>query len=105
MTSSASTVATRASVNGPATPTQLSYKSQWIYNSTTSNQEHFTAYDGFTATTQGSASETCFIIEGQIETGGTGGTFIPRVAAEVGSGGSVTVETGSYITYQALEAP
>jgi hypothetical protein len=103
--SAAATTGARFSVNGPATPTKLSYIARWT-GLTDPVETLYTgrAYDAGTASTGVAALnvDEFAIIEGVIIPSANG-TLIPRVASEVAAS-AITPQAGSYFEVQEVGA-
>ena len=102
-TAAATTTGSRWSINGPAAPTELRFKSE--YSLTTTSQtinEGLSAYDTPAASNATSAAtgSNIAIVEGFI-TPSANGTVIVRFASEVASS-AIVAKAGSILQYQAV---
>lgn len=102
-TAAATTTGSRWSVNGPGSPTELSYKSEYSLTTTTNTvNEGQSAYDvpaASNATSAATGSNTA-IITGHILPSANG-TVIARFASEVSSS-AITAKRGSIVQYAAV---
>lgn len=99
-TAAATTTGSRWSINGPASPTRLSYQSRYALTTTTETLNHgVTAYDTPAASNASSAATTGnrAIIEGFI-TPSANGTVIARFASEVASS-AIVAKAGSMLEW------
>ena len=100
-TSAATSTGSRWSVNGPASPTLLIYKSEYSLTTTSRTiNEGLSAYDSPAASNATSAATASNIawVEGFI-TPSASGTFIIRFASEVSSS-AIVAKAGSILQYQ-----
>lgn len=100
-TAAATTTGSRWSINGPASPTLLIYKSEYSLSTTSRTiNEGLSAYDSPAAASASSAATTsnCAWIEGFI-TPSALGTVIARFASEVSSS-AIVAKAGSILHYQ-----
>jgi hypothetical protein len=88
MDADAATTGIDVAVNGPASPTQISYTVEYWTSATAVAKRHYTAYDGNPASTASNgATARPFIIEGILRNGANAGTLIARAKREnVGTG-------------------
>lgn len=102
-TAAATTTGSRWAINGPGSPTVLSYMSTYSLTTTTQTTNHgVTAYDtpaASNATSAATAGNTA-IVEGFIQTS-SDGTVIVRFASEVSSS-AIVAKAGSFLEYQAV---
>lgn len=99
-TAAATTTGSRWSINGPASPTRLHYRSMYSLTTTTfTNNWHVTSYDFPAASNATSATTTANLVEidGWI-TPSANGTVVVRFASEVASS-AITAKAGSFIDY------
>ena len=102
-TTAATTTGTRFSINGPATPTVLSYMSEYSLTTTTSTRNpSLQTYDTPAASSANVATtgSNLAIVEGYIIPSADG-TVIGRFASEVASS-AITVKAGSVLYWQQL---
>lgn len=95
--SATATGGTRWSINGPASPTTLRYRSEYALTSTTNTYNNAVAYDipaGLSATSADTAGNIA-VIDGFIRPSANG-TVIARFASE---GATITAKTGSVVFY------
>ncbi len=100
-TAAATTTGSRWTVNGPASPTLLIYKSEYSLTTTTRTiNEGITAYDSPAASNATSAATTSNIawVEGFI-TPSASGTVIARFASEISSS-AIVAKAGSILHWQ-----
>lgn len=100
-TSAATTTGSRWSINGPAAPTLLIYRSDYSLSSTSQTvNEGLSTYDAPAASNASSAATAANVaeIEGLI-TPSANGTVIVRFASEVSSS-AIVAKAGSFIEYQ-----
>jgi hypothetical protein len=99
-TAAAGTTGSRWSISGPATPTQLIYRSEYSLSATTRTlNDQLTAYDLPAASNASSATAgNIAIIEGLIVPSANG-NVIARFASEVASS-AIVAKTGSYVEFQ-----
>lgn len=98
-TAAATTTGSRWSINGPATPTTLNYRSLYTIDATTATTNYATAYD--TPASSNASSLTAgnlAIIEGFIVPSADG-TVIARFASEVSSS-AITALAGAMVEYR-----
>jgi hypothetical protein len=97
-TAAATTTGSRWAINGPATPTNLSYTSHYALTVTTETVNYATAYDipaaaNATSLTTGNVA----VIEGHITPSGNG-TVIARFASEVSSS-AIVAKAGALLQW------
>jgi hypothetical protein len=99
-TAAATTTGSRWSINGPATPTMLSYQSEYTLTATTATRNAMLqAYDLPAASNATSVvAMNMAIIEGIIKPSGNG-TVIARFASEI-TASAITAKAGSVCYYQ-----
>lgn len=100
-TSAATTTGSRWAVNGPSSPTFLSYASRYSLTSTSETVNHgLTAYDNPSAAnaTSAATSGNIAIVEGLIQPSANG-TVIARFASEVSSS-AIVAKSGSFLRWQ-----
>lgn len=100
-TAAATTTGSRWSINGPASPTELRYRSEYSLTATTRTlNDGLSAYDAPAASNATSAAtgSNIAIIEGFI-TPSSNGTFIVRFASEVLSS-AIVAKAGSVLQWQ-----
>lgn len=100
-TAAAATTGSRWSINGPAAPTLLIFKSEYSLTATSRTiNEGLSAYDTPAASNATSATTTsnCAWVEGYI-TPSANGTVIARFASEVSSS-AIVAKAGSILHYQ-----
>jgi len=103
-TAAATTTGSRWSINGPATPTYLSYASWYSLTTTTRTENnHLQAYDQPAASNATSAAtgNNYARIEGIIRPSADG-TLIARFASEVANS-AIVAKAGSFLRYQQLD--
>lgn len=97
-----STEGVRLAINGPTG----TYSYWGLISENDSNQDgdgFAVAADQVISCNSGTASNERFaILEGLVQVGGSGGTIAARVAAETGSGASVTIHEESFMVYQEI---
>jgi hypothetical protein len=99
-TSAAGTTGSRWSINGPASPTFLTYRSDYALTATTRTANEAVAYDmpaASNATSPQSALGNIASIEGFIQPS-AGGSVIARFASEIASS-AITAKAGSLVRY------
>jgi hypothetical protein len=90
----ATTTGIDVSVNGPSTPTSLTYTVEYWTAAATKAHAAFVAYDGDTASTDSNGTDRrLFKVEGILVNGSNTGTLAARVKGETGTG--VNVRAGS----------
>lgn len=98
-TAAATTTGSRWSINGPSSPTQLRYRSQYSLTTTTDTINTATAYDvpaASNATSAATAGDIA-VVEGFIQPSANG-TVIARFASEVASS-AIVAKAGSVCHY------
>lgn len=102
-TAAATTTGSRWTINGPSSPTELRYRSEYALTTTSRTyNESQTAYDSpasCNATSAATAANSA-VIEGYIKPSANG-TLIARFASEVSSS-AIVAKTGSIVQYMAL---
>jgi hypothetical protein len=97
----ATTTGSKWAVNGPASPTILSYSVETPTAATTSRLDFASTYDGTTASSQTAGIGQCLAkIEGVVKVSASG-TFALRFGSEVGSS-AVTAKAGSFMRYRKI---
>lgn len=99
-TAAATTTGSRWAINGPASPTFLSYKSEYSLTTTTNTvNEGVSAYDSPAAASASSAATgaNTAIVEGVIRPSGNGNVIV-RCASEV-SASAITAKAGSLLQW------
>lgn len=101
-TSQATTTGSMFSVNGPATPTMLSYRSVLAVGTSTTNQNEVVAYDSPTTASSTSANASAgniATIAGIIQPSSSG-TLVVRFKSEApGTNNQITAKAGSTLEY------
>lgn len=100
-TAAATTTGSRWSINGPASPTLLIYKSEYSLSTTSKTiNQGLSAYDTPAASSTGSAAtgSNIAVVEGFIQPSANG-TVIARFASEVSSS-AIVAKAGSICCYQ-----
>lgn len=100
-TAAATTTGSRWSINGPASPTSLLFKSEYSLTTTSRTiNEGLSAYDTPAASSASSAAtgSNCAWVEGFIKPSANG-TVIARLASEVSSS-AIVAKAGSILHYQ-----
>jgi hypothetical protein len=103
-TAAATTTGSRWSINGPSTPTYLTYESTYSLTTTTATfNAHLQAYDSPAASNATSATtgNNLAFINGVIRPSADG-TLIARFASEVSSS-AIVAKAGSSVRYQQLD--
>jgi hypothetical protein len=91
----ATTTGIDVSINGPSTPTALTYTVEYWTSASAKAFAGFDAYDGDTASTDSNGTDRrMFKVEGVIANGSNTGTLAARVKGETGTG--VNVRSGSW---------
>jgi hypothetical protein len=97
----ATTTGSKWAVNGPASPTILSYSVETPTAGTTSRLDFASTYDGTSASNQTAGIGQCLAkIEGVVKVSASG-TFALRFGSEVGSS-AVTAKAGSSMRYRKI---
>jgi len=97
----ATTTGSKWAVNGPASPTILSYSVETPTTGTTSRLDFASTYDGTSASSQTAGIGQCLAkIEGVVKVSASG-TFALRFGSEVGSS-AVTAKAGSSMRYRKI---
>lgn len=101
--SAATTTGINISMNGPASPTRISFARRIFTSPTSAGVEFVVAYDGGSPSASVDSANTDRLIQihGCFENGANAGTLIVRFATEVG-GSQVTLKPGSVIRWNKL---
>ena len=97
-TNSLTTIGSRWACSGPATPTLLTYNSQWTSSATANSITNASAYDTGATTTTSIAGTLWATVEGII-TPSANGTFIIRFAPETATASGAVVKAGSTLEW------
>ena len=98
-TTAATTTGINLSVNGPATPTSISFLRFTGLSTNAGAVSNFNAYDAGTANASALSGVNTAIVEAVLANAGTSGTFILRFASEVATS-AVTIKAGSTLRFR-----
>lgn len=101
---SVSTEAIGLSINGPASPTSVEFMVQAGANTTILRFEHVSTYDTVVMGVSSLTTSLPAFIDALIVNGANAGTLAIRFKAETGGANSVTVEAGSWLILEEVEA-
>lgn len=100
-TTAVSSTGSRWAVNGPSSPTSISYTVKWATSASAENYRVTDVYDLNQVSISSASGINACVIEGILINGVTGGTLIARFASEI-SASAVVAKAGSFVEYRVL---
>jgi hypothetical protein len=101
-TTTASATGSELGATGPASPTRVNLRGFIANTATAESSGVATAYGSIIANNSGSSSDRPSRVIGFIRNGANSGTFQLQTKVETGISGTVTIKTGSVLTYQVI---